>query len=140
MGVISREAFAERRWNQLVGSFWDAGKVARTLQTKGSVIRGQERRRAILGLRTKEGSLVFPIFQFVQNSDSGNWSLVPGLRQVLEPFRGLRVDGMDWTLAYWFVAPREVFERKSIIDCLKQGLHTDLIVAMAKDSAARWSR
>ncbi len=55
-------------------------------------------RRTLLGLKTADGIVVYPTFQFNHHNQ-----VLAGLPEILQCFRGSGMD--DWTLAGWLVAP-----------------------------------
>ena len=89
-------------------------------------------RRTILGLRTADGVVVYPTFQFDETN-----GVVSGLSEVLQCFRGADVD--DWTLAGWLVSPLRVLGGRSVVDWLRSGRELEAVIVVARDAARRFS-
>ena len=136
--MTERDSENGRRWNELIGPFWTTSKTARELGLSEEEIEARLADKLLLGLQTKDEDVVLPSFQFMQFEDD-KWTVLPGLDQVLKPFKGVTTHAMDWTLASWLNnAERPEFEGKSIIEYLKEGNDVSLPVAMAQATAERW--
>lgn len=122
------------RWDQLLGPFYSASKLAKLWEgASRQEIADWQERRTILGLKTADGSVVFPAFQFDEHN-----RVIAGLPEVLQFFREAPVD--DWTLAGWLVAPMRSLEGRSVIDWLRTGGQRDLVLALACDAARRYAQ
>ncbi len=121
------------RWNDVLGPFYGTSQVA---QMCGGISRqalaDRRGRRTILGLKTTDGVVVFPAFQF----DAQNQTL-RGLPEVLQCFQHVEVD--DWTIAGWLVSPSRALEGRSVADWLRQGRDLKTAIALARDTARRFS-
>lgn len=121
------------RWDDLLGPFYTTAKVS---EIWGGVSRqalaDRRERRTLLGLKTSDGVLVYPTFQFNEHND-----ILAGLPDVLQCFRGSDVD--DWTLAGWLVSPSRALDGRSPVEWLKAGRSPDPVVKLARDAAQRFS-
>ena len=76
------------RWNDLVGPFYSAGQVAKVCGgVSRQALADRRERRTILGLKTADGAIVYPTFQFDEKN-----RVLSGLPEVLQCFRGVDVD------------------------------------------------
>ena len=131
------------RWNEVIWPFWSTTKVSSLLGlTEEEVNKGHQEGK-LLGLQTQEGNLVFPSFQFVQDEKDESWSVINGLDTVLSAF-SVPEAARDWTLASWLNAKRrglgaELSEPESIVDYLKAGKDVGVPLAIARETAFRWS-
>lgn len=120
-------------WDDLVGPFYGTGQVTKLL---GGISRqaldDRRKRRTLLGLKTTDGVLVYPLFQF----DSGN-RILPGLSEVLQCFAGSDVD--DWAVAGWLISPLRSLENRSVVDWLRHRGELQPVLALARDMARRFS-
>lgn len=121
------------RWDDLLGPFYTTAKVS---EIWGGVSRqalaDRRERRTLLGLKTSDGVLVYPTFQFNEHND-----ILAGLPDVLQCFRGSDVD--DWTLAGWLVSPSRALDGRSPVEWLKAGRNPAPVVKLARDAAQRFS-
>lgn len=122
------------RWNDLLGPFYSTNQVAKI---SGGIFRqalaDRRERRTILGLKTADGVVVYPAFQFDEKN-----RVLSGLPEVLQCFRGVDVD--DWTLAGWLVAPSRALKGRSAIEWLRHGKELEPVLVLARDAARRFSR
>ena len=126
-------------WNKILGPFYGANRVSRMLGLTEEQVSSGYRERGLLGCRTRDGALVFPAFQFVQNEQDQSWSLVEGLSTVVSVFADPRVHVDDWTLASWTRSFLRDLKGESIVDHLKAGKGVEGPFAIARDVADRWS-
>src|SRR5258706_15970942 len=113
-------------WDDLRGPFYGTGQVAKILGgVSGQAIADRRERRTLLGLKTADGVMVYPTFQF----DDRN-QVLPGLAEILQAFRGSAVD--DWTLAGWLVAPSKDLRDKPVIEWLRAGKDREVVLALAR--------
>jgi hypothetical protein len=122
------------RWDDRLGPFYSTGKLARLWGgVSRQAVADRRERRTVLGLKTADGALVYPTFQFDERN-----RLLAGLPEVLQCFRGVPVD--DWTLAGWLVAPLRPLEGRSAIDWLRAGRELAPVLTLAHDAARRYSQ
>jgi hypothetical protein len=122
------------RWDDRLGPFYSTGKLARLWGgVSRQAVADRRERRTVLGLKTADGALVYPTFQFDERN-----RVLAGLPEVLQCFRGVPVDG--WTLASWLVAPLRSLERSSVIDWLRAGRELEPVLTLARDAARRYSQ
>jgi hypothetical protein len=121
------------RWNDLVGPFYSTNQVAKICGgISRQALADRRERRTILGLKTADGVIVYPMFQF----DDKN-RVVSGLPEVLQCFRGVDVD--DWTLAGWLVSPSRALGGRSVVGWLHHGLELEPVLVLARDAVRRFS-
>jgi len=121
------------RWDELLGPFYSAGQVAKILGgVSRQALADRRERRTILGLKTADGVVVYPTFQF----DEGH-RVLRGLAEILQAFRGSGVD--DWTLAGWLVSPLQPLRGQSVIQWLRAGGSLDTVLTLARDAARRFA-
>jgi len=122
------------RWDDHLGPFYTTSKLAKLWEgISRQAVADQRERRTVLGLKTADGALVFPTFQFDERN-----RVLAGLPEVLQCFRDAPVDG--WTLAGWLVTPMRPLKERSVIDWLRTGGEQDLVLALARDAARRYSQ
>ncbi len=121
-------------WDELLGPFFSTSKVT---QLMGGVSRqavtDRRKRRTLLGLRTLDGAIVYPVFQF----DAQN-EILPGLADVLRCFAADDVD--DWTMAGWLVAPQRALGGFSVIKWLASGRSVEKAIDLARAQAGRYAQ
>ncbi len=121
------------RWDDVLGPFYGTGQVAKVLGgVSRQAIADRRGRRTLLGLKTADGVMVYPTFQF----DDRN-QVLPGLAEILQAFRASDVD--DWTLAGWLVSPFKVLRGQSVIQWLKNGDDPAAALTLARDAARRFA-
>jgi hypothetical protein len=121
------------RWDRLLGPFYGTSQVARLLGgVSRQALADRRQRGTLLGLKTTDGVVVYPVFQFDEKN-----KLLPGLSEVLQCFRGGGVD--EWTLAGWLVARSRALGDRSVVEWLRQGLELQTALALARDAARRFS-
>lgn len=124
---------AVSRWNDILGPFYGTAQVANLCGgISRQALADRRERKTILGLKTSDGVVVYPAFQF----DAKN-QVLRGLPEVLQVFQGAEVD--DWTLAGWLVSPSKALEGHSLVEWLRQGRDPESAVALARDAARRFS-
>jgi hypothetical protein len=125
---------APSRWDDLLGPFYTTAEVARLLGgVSRQALADRRERRTIFALKTADGILVYPAFQFGEGSQ-----VIAGLAETLQSFRGAAVD--EWTLAGWLVAPSRSLGGRSAVDWLREGRDPASVVTLARDAAQRFSR
>lgn len=138
----SAEELAERmlqavpevsRWDELLGPFYGTNQVARMCGgISRQALADRRERRTILGLKTADGVVVYPSFQFDEQN-----RVLTGLSEVLQCFKGVDVD--DWTLAGWLVSPSRSLGGRSAVQWLREGRHPETVLTLARDAARRFS-
>lgn len=120
-------------WNKVLGPFYGTSQVARILGgISRQAIADRRERRTLLGLKTADGVVVYPMFQF----DEGH-RVLPGLAEILQLFRGSEVD--DWTLAGWLASPLTSLKRQSVIQWLRAGGTLEPVLPLAREMARRFA-
>lgn len=117
-----------------VGPFYTMAKVAEIWGgVSRKILADRRERRTLLGLKTSDGVLVYPTFQFDEHNQ-----VLAALPDVLQCFRGSDVD--DWTLAGWLVSPSRALQGRSVVEWLRTGRNPDTVLCLARDAAQRFSR
>ena len=120
-------------WDEILGPFYSASKLARVLgSVSRQAIADRRKRRSLLGLRTRDGAVVYPAFQLNDRNE-----VHPGLSRVLQCFDPESVD--DWTVAGWLVAGQRSLGGLSIIEWLASGRPRNKAVDLARAQAARYN-
>lgn len=117
-------------WDKVVGPFYTTDQLTQLYKVSRQAISDRVRRHTLLGLRTSDGQVLYPVFQFRGRE------VIDGLSRVLNVVAD-SVD--DWTLASWLVA-RQPSLGVSVIEALKEYGPTDELVDLARRAAERWSR
>jgi hypothetical protein len=124
---------APSRWDDLLGPFYSGGQVAQILGgISRQAVADRKERRTLLGLKTSDGVVVYPTFQFDDRNKV--WT---GLPEILQCFRGSGVD--DWTLAGWLVSPMMSLEGRSVLETIRLGEDLKPLLALARDAARRFA-
>ncbi len=125
-------------WNEFIGPVWTANRVSHLLHLKQEEIEARYRGRKLLGLQTKEGDIVYPDYQFIQNKNDQSWTVIPGFDTVLSAFGELDIH-TDWTSAAFLNQASLDLEGKSIVEHLKTGKEIEKPLFLARMTAWRWS-
>lgn len=122
------------RWDDLLGPFYSTGQVGRLLGgVSRQAVADRRERRTVLGLKTADGVMVYPTFQFDQHNQ-----VLAGLPEVLQCFRGTEVD--DWTLAGWLISPLKALDGHSASEWLRLKRPLEPLLVLARDAARRFSQ
>lgn len=122
------------RWDNSLGPFYGTGQLARLLgDISRQAVSDRRERRRLLGLKTPDGVVLYPAFQFDEQN-----RVLKGLPEVLQCFRGGGAD--DWAVARWLTTPLRPLKGSSVIDWLRNGGPVDKAVAQAEAAAKRFSR
>jgi hypothetical protein len=120
-------------WSAAVGPVYTQQQV-RLLTGAGSrqALADRVQRKTLLGLRTSDGHVVYPVFQFVGNQ------VLPGLNKVLQAI-GEAVNG--WTVASWLCVSQPGLAGRTVIEhlALKGGADEDAL-KVTGHALERWSR
>ena len=121
------------RWTDLIGPFYSENQVAQLCGGLSiQVLTERREQRTILGLKTTDGVIAYPTFQFDEKN-----RVLSGLPDVLQCFRGVDVD--DWTLAGWLASPSRALGGQSVVDWLRRGGELEPVLVLARDAARRYS-
>ncbi len=125
---------APTRWDDLLGPFYDTRGVARLLGgISRQAVADRCVRRSLLGLKTADGVLVYPAFQFNEHNE-----VVAGLGPVLKSFDPHVVDA--WTVAGWLVSKKRTLKGKTPIAWLREGGDPERVLTLARDAAHRFAQ
>lgn len=124
---------ASHAYDDISGPFYDTAGLARWLGISRQAVHQKVAKHALLACPTADGSNVYPTWQFLPNG-----ATIPSLVEVL----GALADGTDdaWMIALWMQAPSELLDGNSASGWLRTGGDPDHVLAMARDTAARWKR
>jgi hypothetical protein len=124
---------APSRWDDVLGPFYNGNQVAKILGgISRQAVADRRERRTLLGLKTTDGIVVYPTFQFNSRNE-----VLTGLPEILQCFRGNGVD--DWTLAGWLVSPLALLGGRSVLEAVRNGEDPKPLLALARDAARRFS-
>jgi hypothetical protein len=125
---------APSAWDEILGPFYSTPKLAEILGgVSRQALADRRKRRSLLGLRTEDGAVVYPVFQFNARNE-----VLPGFREVLQSFDPDDVD--DWTLAAWLVASQRSLGGSSIVKWLASGRPREAAFDLARAQASRYRR
>ncbi|MFL6200443.1 MAG: hypothetical protein ACJ76J_14795 [Thermoanaerobaculia bacterium] len=125
------------RWDDLLGPFYTTAKVSEILGgVSRQAIADRRERHTLLALKTSDGTLVYPTFQFGDHSE-----ILAGLPEILQCFRAKRGDNRvdDWTLAGWLVSKLRPLEGRSPVEWLRLGRDPEPVLVLAREAARRYS-
>jgi hypothetical protein len=117
-------------WDAIVGPVYASKQLEKFLDVSRQAISDRLKRHTLLGLRTSDGYVVYPSFQFVGST------VVPGLATVLRETAG-HVD--EWTLASWLRATQPELGC-SVMEHLQTRGHDEALRLCVSHAIARWSR
>ncbi len=117
-------------FDDIVGPFYDSDGVARRSGLSPADVAELTETNKLLGCRTAEGALVFPVSQF--NPDG---SSVAGLPQVLGTMAAGTSD--RWQVALWLNTPLAQLRYRTPAQALRHG-DTQGVQELAGETAARW--
>ncbi|HEX4955960.1 MAG TPA: hypothetical protein VF017_21435 [Thermoanaerobaculia bacterium] len=121
-------------WNDQIGPFYSAQQIGRVLGgISRQAVAERRARRTLLALRTADGVLVYPTFQFDEHH-----RVLPGLAEVLQTLAASGVD--DWTLAGWLCSPLSSLDRRTPVEWLRRGEDPTRLVAVARDAGRRFAQ
>ena len=89
-------------------------------------------RHRLLGLSRKDGSVVYPAFQFVDGRP------FPEMPRLLLEFKDAAVS--PWTIASWFVTPQDALEGSTPVECLTRRTDGGRVIKAARRTASRLRR
>ena len=117
-------------WDAAVGPFYTTEQLMRLYKVSRQAISDRLRRHTLLGLRTSDGQVLYPVFQFRGRE------VINGLSKILSVVADA---ADDWTLASWLVVNQPTLEM-SVIEALEKYGPTDELIALAHRAVDRWSR
>ncbi|GAA0305617.1 antitoxin Xre/MbcA/ParS toxin-binding domain-containing protein [Kineococcus aurantiacus] len=115
-------------WEDHLGPFYDVDGVRELLGGDQPISRqAVSKRRSLLALRTGSGQVVYPVFQFLEETP------LPGLGAALEELPEQLVS--RWTVASWLVSPQPELGGVTPVDLLRDGNLVPVVKA-----ARSWAR
>jgi hypothetical protein len=125
---------APSRWDDLLGPFYDTRGVTRLLGgVSRQAVADRRERRTLLGLKTADGVLVYPAFQFDERGE-----VISGLAAVLQCFDREAAD--DWTVGGWLVSKHRGLDGESVVEWLRGGGDPARAEILARDAARRFAQ
>lgn len=122
---------ASHVYNEISGPFYDTAGLTRWLGISRQAVHQRAAKHALLACPTVDGGTVYPAWQFLPNG-----ATIPALPEVLSAL----ADGTDdaWMLALWMQASSDLLDGNRPSDWLRKGGDPQRVLAMARDTAARW--
>jgi hypothetical protein len=134
LSVREQAVSVTSRWDDALGPFYGASQAARVCGgISGQQLDDLRKSRAVLGLKTSDGALVYPVFQF----DDQN-RVLHGLPDVLRCFPS--GDDDDWAMAGWLISPLRGLEGRSAVQWLREVRDLAPVLVLARDAAHRFSQ
>lgn len=118
--------------DQKIGPFYDTAGLAAWLGMSRQLIHSQMKTGKILGLKTTEGELVYPAFQFGPAGER-----LPRLPEVLKILASQLDD--PWGNAIWLNTPVKKFDNHSAAELLRGGQAEQVLTAARRD-VDRWAQ
>jgi hypothetical protein len=124
-------------WSNVIGIVYTVESLAKALKISKEAVEAKAQAGELIALRTSDGYLVFPKFQFDETL-----KISPELIQVWRTLSSVKAD--EWTLATWLMAPQYAMSRTArklnAVDYLNQGGDIQDVLLSADQTRARWSR
>lgn len=123
----------QNRLAQKAGPFYDGKGVADWLGISRQAIHKRRGVHKILGCRTSNGKIIYPVWQFRNTGE-----LLPGLSVVLKTL----AQGIDdpWTWALWLRGTVEgELGAKTVDEWLRDGGDVEAVLRLARNDAVRWA-
>jgi len=117
-------------WDRVIGPCYTTEQLTKRFKVSRQALFDRVRRHTLLGLRTSDGQIVYPVFQF--HGDK----VISGLSRVLRITAGA-VD--DWTLASWLVAQQPELGM-SVVDAVRKFGAAEEVLRVAELAKESWSR
>jgi hypothetical protein len=121
---------AESPVNEQFGPFYRTDQVARLLGITRQAVADRIRKRSLLAMRTRDGTWVYPTFQFMERG------ILPGLVDTLRCFDFAVADG--WAVAAWLTSPSAGLGGRRPLDRLRAAGGGADVLSVARDAMRRW--
>jgi hypothetical protein len=115
--------------NDKIGPFYRTDQVVSLLGITRQAVNERLRKRTILGMQTRDGVWVYPVFQFE------NRGILGKLPEVLRSFDP-RAD--RWAVAAWLVSKDVRLGGERPLDRVHSGVELDRVKFLARDASRRW--
>jgi len=122
---------ASHIYNDISGPFYDTAGLTRWLGVSRQAVHQKVAKHALLACPTADGGTVYPAWQFLPGG-----ATIPALAEVLSTLAEGTEDA--WMLALWMQAPSDLLGEDRPSDWLRKGGDPQRVLAMARDTAARW--
>lgn len=122
---------ASHTYDDVSGPYYDTAGLTRWLGVSRQAVHQKVTKRAVLACSTADGDTVYPTWQFLPNG-----ATIPALAEVLSTL----ADGTDdtWMVALWMQARSDLLDGHPPSGWLRSGGDPRRVLAMARDTAARW--
>lgn len=117
-------------WDTQVGPFYDTPGVTRLLGVSKQAVADRVKRRTLLSGVTRQGRVVYPVFQF------RGGAVRPEISKVSVEFADCPVDG--WAVCAWFTTPAADLEGLTPLAWLDQHRPLEQALELARETARRW--
>ncbi len=119
---------------RLLAPFWSAVKVRQVFDGASRQLLAERRKSGtLLGLKTSDGDIVYPVFQFQQRE--GRVEVRPGLVPMLRVLR--RFD--PWSVAVLLHAPAPELRGRTPLSWVREGRPAAPLIELAEAVAREWS-
>lgn len=119
----------------LLGPFWTGKKVREALGiSTRQALDSRRRNGSVLALKSSDGDLFYPVFQFQRRAD-GHVEVKPGLLPVLRALRHFD----PWTVGVLLRIPSPELGGLTPVDWVRRGKPTEALVGLAQAVAREWS-
>lgn len=119
-------------WDVQVGPFYDTPGVTRLLGVSKQAVADRVKRRTILSGVTKQGRIVYPVFQFRGSA------VRPEISKASAEFAACPVDG--WAVCAWFTTPAADLHGLTPLAWLDEHRPVEQVTTLAAETARRWRR
>ncbi len=118
-------------WAQQIGPFYDTAGVVAMFGSSKAAVSDRVQRGTLIGARTRNGTMVYPVFQFEGRE------VHPGIKNVLGAFKRSGLDG--WAIASWFTVPAEDLGGQTPAQWIRNGQDVAVARELALETVARWT-
>ncbi|MBI9115671.1 hypothetical protein [Sanguibacter suaedae] len=118
-------------WAQQIGPFYDTAGVVAMIGSSKAAVSDRVHRGTLIGALTRNGTMVYPAFQFEGRE------MHPGIKSVLGAFKRSGLDG--WAIASWFTVPAEDLDGQTPAQWIRDGHDITVARELALETVARWT-
>lgn len=121
----------EHPWAKQIGPFYDTAGVVAMFDASKAAVSDRVQRGTLIGARTRNGAMVYPVFQF------DGREVHPGIKSVLGAFKRSGLDG--WAIASWFTVPAEDLDGQTPAQWIRDGRDVAVARNLALETVSRWT-